>query len=78
MIKSLVFDFGDVFINLDKEAPIKEFKRLGINEISNEMIEIAKQFEIGAFSSNEFVNRFRTMFPEILESENPETWYPKK
>ena len=51
MIKNLVFDFGDVFINLDKDAPVKELKRLGINEISNEMIEIAKQFEIGAFSS---------------------------
>ena len=74
MIKNVVFDFGDVFINLDKEAPIKELKRLGINEISHEMIEIAKQFEIGAFSSNEFVNKFTTMFPKILESDFKNAW----
>ena len=74
MIKNLVFDFGDVFINLDKEAPIKELKKLGINEISHEMIEIAKQFEIGAFSSQKFVNRFTTMFPEILESDFINAW----
>ena len=74
MIKNLVFDFGDVFINLDKEAPIKELKKLGINEISHEMIEIAKQFQIGAFSSQKFVNRFTTMFPEILESDFINAW----
>jgi len=31
MIKTLIFDFGDVFINLDKEAPYIEMRKLGIH-----------------------------------------------
>ena len=26
MIKNIIFDFGDVFLNLDKEAPFKAFQ----------------------------------------------------
>ena len=31
MINTLIFDFGDVFINLDKQAPYTEMKKLGIS-----------------------------------------------
>ena len=31
MINTLIFDFGDVFINLDKQAPYTEMKKLGIH-----------------------------------------------
>lgn len=74
MIKNVVFDFGDVFINLDKEASIKELKSLGVDKISKEMMDIANQFEIGAFSSNEFVNRFTRLFPKISESDFINAW----
>ena len=33
MIKNIIFDFGDIFINLDKAATIKELKVLGVSEI---------------------------------------------
>ncbi len=32
MIKNIVFDFGDVFINLDKEASFRRLKELGVKE----------------------------------------------
>ena len=28
MINAIIFDFGDVFINLEKEKSIEEFKKL--------------------------------------------------
>ena len=32
MIDTIIFDFGDVFINLEKQAQIEAFKKLGISE----------------------------------------------
>ena len=36
MIKTIIFDFGDVFINLDKPAIIRELKKLGVPFINSE------------------------------------------
>jgi hypothetical protein len=41
MINTLIFDFGDVFINLDKPAIERSLKKLGVSTITNEMLEIA-------------------------------------
>ena len=30
MIDTIIFDFGDVFINLDKEASLQALKKLGL------------------------------------------------
>lgn len=37
MINTLLFDFGDVFLNLDKEATTRELKKLGLNAFTPEM-----------------------------------------
>ncbi|MDP5093445.1 MAG: HAD family phosphatase, partial [Polaribacter sp.] len=31
MIKNIIFDFGDIFINLDKEATYREMAKLGVS-----------------------------------------------
>ena len=38
MIKNIIFDFGDIFINLDKAATYKEMAKLGVTDITEEMI----------------------------------------
>ena len=30
MIKNIIFDFGDIFINIDKKATHKELEKLGV------------------------------------------------
>ena len=42
MIKNIVFDFGDVFINLDKEAPFRRLKKLGVKEFTDELLKLGK------------------------------------
>ena len=37
MINAIIFDFGDVFINLDKQATLDGLKNLGISHGSNEI-----------------------------------------
>lgn len=68
MIKNIIFDFGDIFINLDKEATYKEMAKLGVSNISEEMIAVYHQYEKGLISTDEFVNFFHQKFNISNES----------
>jgi putative hydrolase of the HAD superfamily len=59
MIKNIVFDFGDIFINLDKEATFKELAKLGVAQITEEMMAVAHQYEKGEISTSNFIDFFR-------------------
>ena len=74
MIKNIVFDFGDVFINLDKDATFKRLKELGVNEFTIELLELAKQYEMGMITTQEFVNTFKSYFPSISETDFKNAW----
>lgn len=58
MIKNIVFDFGDIFINLDKEATFKELTKLGVDQITDAMLAIAHQYEKGEISTDCFIDFF--------------------
>lgn len=62
MIKNIIFDFGDVFINLDKEATYKELAKLGVTEISEEMMQQYYQYEMGLISTDDFIDFFYNKF----------------
>lgn len=74
MIKNIVFDFGDVFINLDKEATIRELFQLGVTEITLEMMEAYQLYEVGKLTTTEFVDRFTDLYPEILANDFMNAW----
>lgn len=75
MIKNIIFDFGDVFINLDKEAPYRELLAKGITEISEDFMNVCKIYEIGKCSTDSFVNVFTAQFPKITNKEAVGIWY---
>ncbi|WGH76152.1 HAD-IA family hydrolase [Tenacibaculum tangerinum] len=62
MIKNIIFDFGDVFINLDKEATYRELARLGVTEISEDMMQHYYQYEMGLITTDDFVSYFHDKF----------------
>tara|TARA_R110000787_G_scaffold286385_1_gene404543 strand:- start:19541 stop:20155 length:615 start_codon:yes stop_codon:yes gene_type:complete len=74
MIKTLIFDFGDVFINLDKEAPYIEMKKLGVHSFSEEMIENNKLYETGKIDTSAFLDYYQKAFPNISKSQLSEAW----
>jgi putative hydrolase of the HAD superfamily len=74
MIKNIVFDFGDVFINLDKEATYRRLKELGVKEFTVELLEVAKQYEMGMLTTQEFITTFKAMFPSISEIDFKNAW----
>lgn len=64
MIKTLLFDFGDVFLNLDKAATFRELNKLGLNDFSPEMIQQNQLYEMGKISSEEFVEFYLQQLPK--------------
>jgi glucose-1-phosphatase len=74
MIKTLLFDFGDVFLNLDKEATFRELKKLGMNAFTLEMEQLNNTYEKGEITSAEFVEHYQKWFPEESSSKLIDTW----
>ncbi|WP_298486491.1 HAD family phosphatase [uncultured Maribacter sp.] len=74
MIKNIIFDFGDIFINLDKEAVFKELAKYGFTSLTPELDSLAKEYEQGLLSSKDFTANLITIFPEANESKIKEAW----
>ncbi|AUC86595.1 haloacid dehalogenase [Polaribacter sp. ALD11] len=55
MIKNIVFDFGDIFINLDKKRFAEELQKLGVFQESEEMLPILHEYEKGLVSTKDFI-----------------------
>ncbi|NHN25100.1 HAD family phosphatase [Flavobacterium jejuense] len=55
MIDTIIFDFGDVFINLDFDATQKALHELGIKEWNSELDKLNKSYEVGKIDELEFI-----------------------
>ncbi|WP_290700802.1 HAD family phosphatase [Lacinutrix sp.] len=75
MIKTIIFDFGDVFINLDKEGAMKNALELfEIEELSEDLVAINTLYEQGLLSTEEFVDFYTENFPKLSKKEIIEAW----
>ncbi|MEX2350645.1 MAG: HAD family phosphatase [Flavobacteriaceae bacterium] len=74
MIKTLLFDFGDVFLNLDKEATARALKKLGAKEFTPEMQFLNNQYEKGEITSEDFVGKYQKWFPEVSKRQLIDAW----
>ncbi len=74
MIKTIIFDFGDVFINLDKEATLVQLQKLGISSFSEEMLQINILYEIGKINTNTFLDSYIKLFPEFNREQLSKAW----
>lgn len=74
MIKNIVFDFGDIFINLDKPAIFKELAKFGFTEVSPELDTILKSYEMGLMSSADFIAKLNLIFPTAKPEEIKNAW----
>ena len=74
MIKNIIFDFGDIFINLDKEATFREMIQFGLTEPTPELVALAKEYEIGALSSEAFIKSLNGIFPKATPQALTKAW----
>lgn len=74
MIKNIVFDFGDIFLNLDKPAVYVALKKFGFTTISPELDTLAKRYEMGLINSSDFIVSLKKLFPSAKEEEIVAAW----
>ncbi|MFG6687581.1 HAD family hydrolase [Mariniflexile sp. HNIBRBA6329] len=75
MIKAIIFDFGNVFINLDIEGAIKHtFNQFKIDSLSEEMTAFNSFYEQGLISTEEFIEFYVENFPNISSEELIDIW----
>ncbi|WP_339609100.1 HAD family phosphatase [uncultured Planktosalinus sp.] len=74
MIKTILFDFGDVFLNLDKNATKIEFQKLGLSEFTDEMLEINKQYEKGTIHTKTFIDYYKNQLSRATNQQLIDSW----
>ncbi|APY07458.1 haloacid dehalogenase [Winogradskyella sp. J14-2] len=75
MIDTLIFDFGDVFINLDKQGAMKNALHLfKIDTFEDDMIKTNILYEIGKISTEEFIDFYISKFSHLNENQVIDAW----
>lgn len=74
MIDTIIFDFGDIFINLDKEAPLNGLKKLGLTHWNEDLHQLNLQFEKGQISEEHFLLGIQKHVPNASFDEILMAW----
>ena len=74
MINTIIFDFGDVFINLDKQATVTAFEKLGLTEWNEDLNNLNMQFETGKISRENFLSGIQKYIPNASIQEIETAW----
>ena len=63
MIDTIIFDFGDILINLNKTECNKAFEKLGLSLPNTEVLQLNDAFETGSITETEFLNGLQILLP---------------
>tara|TARA_R110002051_G_C8688919_1_gene492744 strand:+ start:234 stop:836 length:603 start_codon:yes stop_codon:yes gene_type:complete len=74
MFKNIIFDFGDIFINLDKQAPIIEMKKWGLKDFEPSFMELLFSYEKGLLDSTSFLSEMNQYFPTANTQQIKTAW----
>ncbi|NNL15751.1 MAG: HAD-IA family hydrolase [Flavobacteriaceae bacterium] len=75
MIKNLIFDFGDVFLNLNKPGAMRNaLDVFQIEKLTDEMVAINCLYEQGLVSTSVFINFYFNYFPHISRKDVIKIW----
>jgi putative hydrolase of the HAD superfamily len=73
-IKNVLFDLGGVIIDLDKDAAVRQFKKIGLTDVEKYLDPYAqrgffRQFESGEINTNEFYDQIRELVCKCVDEE---------
>jgi len=74
MIKTIIFDFGDIFLNLDKPATLREMEKFNIKEVPETILNCNLDYEQGKISSEDFLKTYASEFRDFGEEEIIRSW----
>lgn len=74
MVNTIIFDFGDVFINKNKEAKDKALAELGLKEWTDEHEKLEKKLETGKIDADDFLSGLQKSMPNASLKEIKAAW----
>lgn len=74
MIESIIFDFGDVFIDKNSEARDNALAALGLKEWNEELEKLEKKFETGKVKEDGFLKGIQTYIPNASLEDIKAAW----
>ncbi|MCX2681352.1 HAD family phosphatase [Galbibacter sp. EGI 63066] len=75
MIENIIFDFGDVFINLDKEASMRMvLDRYPDFKMTDKIDALNMEYEQGQISTEAFVEAYKKFLPKESDEELKTIW----
>jgi len=74
MIKNLLFDFGDIFIDLDKPSILKEFQKLESSVTAEDITGVNEIYEIGDLSTEDFIHEIKQYIPNATDEQIIDAW----
>jgi glucose-1-phosphatase len=74
MINTIIFDFGDIFINLDKQATIDALEKLGLKKWNEDLNQLNLQFEKGQISEENFLLGIQKHIPNASIEDISSAW----
>lgn len=74
MIKAIIFDFGDIFVNLDKPATFRELKHHSIEDFTDTLVKNNLDYEKGLISSEEFITAYLTEYSQLDREKVTQSW----
>lgn len=74
MINTIIFDFGDIFIDIDFQAMQNALKDLGLKEWNDDLDKLNFKFEKGKISQEEFLTGIQRYVPNASLEEIKAAW----
>ncbi|MCM4161076.1 HAD family phosphatase [Antarcticibacterium flavum] len=74
MIKAIIFDFGDIFVNLDKPATLRELKNHKVENFSDAVVKNNLEYEKGLKSSDEFITSYIKEYSHLDREKITNSW----
>ena len=74
MVDTIIFDFGDVFINLDKQASLTALKKLGLPSWNDDLEQLNQQFERGKVTEVQFMIGLKKLIPNASIDDLRAAW----
>ncbi|WP_422348233.1 HAD family hydrolase [Flagellimonas sp.] len=74
MIKNIILDFGDIFIDLDKPATARAMAKYGYKELTPDLENLFNSYEKGEMDSPSFLKHVASHFPTAPEDYVINAW----
>lgn len=73
-INNIIFDFGDVFINLDKAATRRHLENHNISNLDHKTLDKNDDYEKGLLSTEEFIAYYTEKYRSITKVDFVKAW----